>query len=907
MPINNLDSNSTSILSHTNLLTNKNPRIQILSIGSMFSGTKVFSKDALVGLNEVLIEKKINNDNPDILILNGGILPYGALLPYLPKISAPRRWDKILSLSDNIKYISDASEIIKVHLNRIFNTLDKNTKVVYVLGDEDKLNISDIARSLNSKFNYSPEFINELYLEFQDMIESRKEIIKITNAAVKKIDKILKILKNNKKKDYSKKINEFESKNEKNHQELIKIQQETKELNELKTQLYDLYLLSFNLFDVKKLKKLKLETKDQLKKTMDEINKAKDPLSNEYKKLEQLGKKLSNKLRAIDIIKSELKNAIESQELAIDSKRIDTFTGNIPIEPQSAKMIENLSHNFYYYILNSAFGRKRQIEIIGKNNLNLLSFSKNNLNLNTLITNNPTNTSNNFKINANSSINITIGNLSKSFALEPNLAIAGHTTTNSFTIIPSQNNSDKNIAVLCSGPLVDSKKVFELWNQKLKTELTSAFEKSRLFSGITIIEYDGTSFSSDVIKFDYLINKANQRYESKKEKEALEVLKEKLRTVKNPDNNTNHKFREEKIEKLTNSNKLASEIRDKDLEYINLDNFNNENKIINTQKLTIASISDIHFGSGETNMDILKACVKDIAANPPNVLILNGDIIEGNLNNYMNVLKEYKKPEIINEFETWLKNTKKLKEQQILEHINAFYKQYINNMPIQNIDAQVEPLLKILSPAIDKIVESKGHIIITSGNHYNKTYKDNKLDEAEKLAGALKLYINGKTKDFENVKVIHGASDGTGIFSINDRIKILVSHDLGKDISSISDKLRKKNSEAQISIGSHRHQMWQGDTTDTSIDVTPSITSVEENSFLQSTKDPIGKINGYVYSEYEFDENKVIRHKSSPKLNNYFNKLRTENLFEEFLSKKTNLDINKNEEKSDKQKNKIRN
>lgn len=891
--INILDTDSSSILSYIDLLKNKkNTKIQILSIGSIFSGTNAFSKDALIGLNELLIERKNNNNNPDIILMNGGVLPYGALLPYLPKISAPRRWDKILSLSDNIKYITDASEIIKVHLTRIFNTINKNTDVIYVLGDEDKLNIKDIARSLNSKFNYDPESLNELYLEFKDMVESRKEIINITKSAIKKNNKAITIMQNQKKTEDSNKIEEYENKNKKNHQELIKIQQELRELIELNKQVLNLYLLTFNSLDIENLKKLKIEVKQRLINTTEKIKKIKDPFSQDYKVLEQLGKKLSNKLRAIDIAKSKLKNSIDSQKTAEHSKRINTFTGNIPIEPQSAKSIEKLSYDFYYYILGSAFGRKREIKIIGKKHFNLISISKNNLKLNTLITNNPTNISNNFKINANSSINITIGNLIKTLPLEPNLAISGHTTINSFTIIPSQNNSNKNIAVLCSGPLIDPNKVFELWNQKIKTELTSAFEKSRLFSGVTIIGYDGVNFDLDVIKYDYLINKANQRYRNKNEKQAIENIKQKLRLTENNINKLSEE-NQEKIEKITTSNKLPSEIRDKDIEYIDLNSFDRLNKIVNTEKLTIASISDIHFGGGETNIKILKACVKDIVENSPDLLILNGDIIEGNLNNYMNVLKEYKKPEIINEYENWLKNTKKLNKFKILKQMNTFYNEYINTIPIQNIDAQVEPLLKILTPAIDKIVENNGHIIITSGNHYNKTYKDNKLDEGEKLASALKLYISGKTKNFNNVKIIHGSSDGTGIFSINNKIKILVSHDLGKDISSIASKLRKKNSETQINIGSHRHQIWQGDTIDNSIVVTPSLTSVKENSFLQSTNQPIGKINGYTYSKYEFIKNKVIRHEFNPKINNFSNKLKVEDLFEEFLSTKSNLEVNK--------------
>ena len=66
--INILDDDSTSILSYIDLLNNKkNNKIQILSIGSIFSGTNAFSKDALIGLNELLIERKNNNNAEKVI------------------------------------------------------------------------------------------------------------------------------------------------------------------------------------------------------------------------------------------------------------------------------------------------------------------------------------------------------------------------------------------------------------------------------------------------------------------------------------------------------------------------------------------------------------------------------------------------------------------------------------------------------------------------------------------------------------------------------------------------------------------------------------------------------------------------------------------------------------------------
>ena len=901
------------------------PKIQILSIGDIHSGSKDFSKDALVGIAELLKDKKEAKDSPDVIIINGGALPYGSSLPHIPRIRGPRRWDEMLAISNDINNLRDACNITQVHLTRLFNNTDENTKVIYVMGEDDLKYKTDIATTLNYYFVYKPEILNDLCLELENEIESRIKIIEITTSSIEKIEKFFKTLnkksvKNTEKIEKVKQEKEVE--NNKNKLELSKNQQEMQELIQIRQKLLSLYSQSrlFNTFDPKALKKLKQETEDNLTQTNNKIEKSKDIFTAEYKKLVTTGKKLSNDLKAIDMTLIKIKNSNLNFNIALNSKRINKFTGTIPAEAQSAKLIEEISFDYYKYVLGFAFGRKREVLLIGKNNLNSFNFSKNKLSLKTIISNNPTNTSNVLKLNSNSNMNITIGNLSRKLSFEPNLAIVGHTISNSFTIIPSYNNSKNNIAIACTGQLSDPDKTLALWNAGRKTRTTSALEKSLLFSGVSLISFDGVNFTSDVIKHDYLVNKANERLE--KDKNLLPYLIDKQHKLKSKDtknlctlqeNNLN-KFRldkdkyaiesvkmqklieEERAKKLLAPYKLISELKDKDLDCINLDNFSKDNKVLPISKLSVATISDIHFGSGETEIDLLKACVDDIAKNTPDILILNGDIIEGNLKNFMNVLKERKKPELIEHYESFL-NQKNLSDAKIMYEMKEFLNNFINEMPIQNIDAQIEPFINIFIPAIDKIIEKNGYIIIASGNHYNKTYNENKLDEAEKLGSAIKSYIKGKSPKFSNVKIIHGSGSGAGEFSINingNDIPIMVSHNLGKNVENIVNKLRKKNSAAEISMGGHWHQYMQVNTLDNSIETTPSLTSVHENSFLESTNNTVGEIKGYVHSEYEIGNNKVLRHKSELKSNDYFNKiLRTNSrsLQEEFFNNLSQIKI----------------
>ena len=86
----------------------------------------------------------------------------------------------------------------------------------------------------------------------------------------------------------------------------------------------------------------------------------------------------------------------------------------------------------------------------------------------------------------------------------------------------------------------------------------------------------------------------------------------------------------------------------------------------------------------------------------------------------------------------------------------------------------------------------------------------------------------------------------------------------------------------------------QVNTTDNSIEITPSLTSVEENSFLEATNNSVGEITGYVHSEYEIGNDKVLRHKSELRSNDYFKSVlrtRSSDLQSEFFNAKKQIKV----------------
>ena len=378
--VNFLDSkNSTFALYPVNLLTSSsnNSKIQLLSIGNIHSGLKDFSSRAMIGISELLKEKKAEGTSPDILLINGGALPYGSTTQHIPRTRGPRRWDDMLAMFNDINNLRDAADIIQVYFTRIFNSADENAKVIYVMGEDDLKYKTDIATTLNYDFVYKPEILNDLCLSLESEIESRNKIIEITTSSKEKIEKSLRVLNSKIKKGMQperieKLRHEKEIENNKNKLELLKNQQEMQELIEIRQKILTLYSQSskFNSLDLKALKIRKHEIEDALVDTNKKIDESKDIFSPDYKKLIISGKKLSNDLKAIDITISKIKSLSLNIQMANKSKRIDTFTGTIPAEAQSIKLIEEISFDYFKYVLGFAFGRKREILLVGKNNLN---------------------------------------------------------------------------------------------------------------------------------------------------------------------------------------------------------------------------------------------------------------------------------------------------------------------------------------------------------------------------------------------------------------------------------------------------------------------------------------------------------------------------------------------------------
>jgi len=108
---------------------------KIVMIGEFHGGTRAFSMDNLLGTSKILGEMAAKGEPPDMLVINGG------LLPTVPIHVSRRNQDKMRFLAPGINTIEDAVVVVRPHVKRLLSPINGKTKVVYVLGDEDVENM----------------------------------------------------------------------------------------------------------------------------------------------------------------------------------------------------------------------------------------------------------------------------------------------------------------------------------------------------------------------------------------------------------------------------------------------------------------------------------------------------------------------------------------------------------------------------------------------------------------------------------------------------------------------------------------------------------------------------------------------------------------------------------------------
>ncbi len=862
--------------------------ISVLVVGELGSGSEEFNEDAVIGLAEDLKQRRARGEAPDVLVLN-------SLLPYIPKFSNAANDNKLTTLREGIDSLSDAAAAIKPHIERILNNLPEHAVVFYTYGEDDRRNIEAVKRNLRYEYAYPSSKLQDNYYYYLKEIIDREEIANTARETVRKLNKDYKAAAPHGDKRARLRGNIEEAK-----RDLQRAQSEVKELGNILTLFNELQNLRTRGFDKNTLSQLSNDTRTELKGVRDEIAKlqATDADDPQLELLQAKARMLASRLRAVSKRLNEANDAQDTADYKARMKNIIAHSGNIPVDPTAAKKIEELADAIYRRSLGDALGRKHRVAVMPLNE-NQVTASKQDVTLNMLLAHKLSNTSPNFTKNSTNATMQMVGRLLQDLKIAPNVVITTHNTNTAFAIKPLEHNSKSVVYVLNQGPLWDVNAIEEEMAAGKKTERTQALARGMLDSSVSILRFDKDgSVTRESLTAKYLLRKrAESDAGEAKELSAVEKEKAKIGSSKDPSAAT-----KDTLDKAIAKSKRPSELSEHDIASLSIPEIQDlvkfkagAKELGDTSKFRLGVFSDVHYGS-DTDMELLDAAVKDAKAKGIDVLVMAGDMIEGSYNDYKYELRENKRAEIAGEYRDFLK-AKGLSQDQVAREMVKFYDWYTNNLS-KNIEEQAYGLIKKMLPLIEDIVTRGGSIVIVSGNHFNKTYKDNQNDEAERLASVIKPFFMALEehnpgllpKDWEShIKVIHGGETGAGQVTIGQDTTMFVSHR--------PPNFEKQSNHADLMVAGHEHEYEEKQNTYGAL-LKMFHMQKSESAYVQTFGVPIGKgLNGYGYFDVETDDKgRVIRLESHPVLRQTLiniGLMQDNKLMDEFFEKRDNIELQK--------------
>jgi len=427
------------------------------------------------------------------------------------------------------------------------------------------------------------------------------------------------------------------------------------------------------------------------------------------------------------------------------------------------------------------------------------------------------------------------------------------------------NDSKGLLTILNQGPFVDMEKLAMLHNLGIITDETKAVDKGLLGSTATMLTLnDGTP----KIKILYPSFLANERLKSDiEEQPKLEQL---LNMLKNPppkkESNGSSAFKQE-LERAILSNKRPSEIKERELKYIDEDFAKallRKGDIIEGNLLKFALLQDIHMGN-YVNMPMLKAAIRDIAEKKPDIIIMS-EIIEGNHNNYKNVQRQSSLSDDSIRFREFLEK-QGLPKEEANEVMLAYYQEK-EMWRIYNIDEQTGIVLRLMLPTLIDFIKRGGYLLFSSGNHYNKSEEGWQFDEATRVRDYLFTVLESHANELpsewkEHIKIAPGGEYGADIFTINYKgssYVIEVAHKMPKN-TALANYLIAKKSDAKL-IASGHHHVAEGYAFNGKIAIfSPAIQRSSDNPFLKRISVSMpgdDTLNGYTYAELEIGSGEVL-------------------------------------------------
>ena len=882
----------------------------ILVVSEINGAKKSMYEDGLVGLAHY-IQNLPDVDRPNLFVVNGG------LLPEMPvNRGGERNKDQLRMVVEGVTNIEGAAAVMKPHMERLLNALPESSEFIYVMGRADQKNIDTIKLDLSNLYldgvrgilkdkDDDKAYPFEPKINAVDMdIESRKAIVESLKRAetdlIKRISEASDEAQAAKFKEDLKNVTQ----NMRLNKDELKEFEERKDLLNILNQL----VLANTPREV--ISNKVEQAKTEMNRTNDLMKEAASGTP-EYERLEKEAKRLGNRVRALMKRYNESADGETARDLLARHARIYKFTGNIPLPKNANEVIDLLAKSYYMSNLKDALGRKREVTI-QESSLQVYERKLNGLEFNVVVTDGLGGTDA-YKVNSNAQFLKTAFIVTRSLkekstldSAQLNVFIRGRNMFTSFAMDPWTDQKNTVAVALSQGPFLDVQKNTLAYLNNIRTDETRLVPRGVVDSSASIIKIlaDG-SVLHETLKSKRL-NDERAR-DDIKEADALKRLIAKFKEGVKVDTAAEDlgavKAENAPLARAVIRSRRPSEVKDRELTHATEGLLRGlapgaDGRVPEeAMRLSVVEFTDVHIGN-HGNLEMLKAAAKDALARRPNLLVLDGDNIEGNLRNYKYTARPENDVSIIEEYEKWLKD-KGYKSAKVNAEVLGALKKLRSNA-ISNIDNQPKVFVDAISDLVFDVISRGGMIAIVSGNHYNKTHGDSQHDEASILAAHIEMMLDGAVKSGsksipadwrKQIKKGSGSDIAAETFRING-LDVEIRHGLAQDDAKVAQAMTSKRSNASLVITGHLHSIREVNNNNTEVVQGPTMQATNTDPFVKTIQVPVSPTNtftGYLHLDIGVKDGEISELTYEPRLRSQLNV--KDELFTQFLRDRRTYDI----------------
>jgi hypothetical protein len=679
-------------------------KTNIVVIGEFHGGTRAFSMDNLLGSAKVLKRMSESGESPDMLVVNGGVLPT------VPIHISRRNQDKMRYLAPGINTIEDAVVLVRPHVKRMLGELDNETKVVYVLGDEDVDNMKFLKDEKVSEMKSAKAIaqkIESLELE-RESLQSRLESITHSQKVVEK------------------RMDDISSK--------LESEADEEKIAELEKK-YEGF--------AKAAKKLSKES-DKVQRKIAARNRRLVTLKDE---IGQLGAVKRTKTERLTPEENRLLDA-EVKDIYFDILR-DIFEGAEDLEIYDARInVFNLNgitiglgHNLSD---TSTMAKKTELalkEYIQNKNeiyrllppLDMLLFSHH---PGTKCWSGPkqfgdTGVSVIFQQGSFADPKLISDAWNKNIRLPQTDSVNRYHFDSGTTVITANTDGSFTFDLIGHQELrKGAQETHNKENEKLRKRLKGGVNRF-----LKKADKDEEDVSQKALEAGFLASKLPSELDDS-------ALAQRIRLV---------------VENGTDKRQVINTLA--------------PTKEVHDYHVVKAEVhSDTHIGTGNnlddfSNYELLEACIMDSNERGlPDILVFGGDMVEGALGSKLN---EYVARNYIDqkEFLRRVEINANLSPQERISARMEYLQRQNYASPVTVIEEQVNRLAPLIKHAVD-VVSTGGDVVLISGNHYNQSHRHEHLDEATHLAKDIRL-LGGFGQNHPRVHVFYGGWQGSGEVTVS--------------------------------------------------------------------------------------------------------------------------------------------